>query len=182
MPLTSEQARLRAPISAWKQSLGVMPVDQVGAHLLRVVDSIGKSLVEAPGKRKTIVAIGSGWLLDTPVPPPQIGRDIRREWYAAIRSLALADASYYVIDPRGVGASRQLAAQGLARETGGHAFVNTNDLEGAAERILNEASHFYVVRVGDPPVGRKQDLRDLDVRSKRRDVTIRVRRALPGGA
>jgi VWFA-related protein len=183
MPLTSDQARLRARIDDWRMSFGVMPVDRVGEHLLRVVDSVGRSMAEVPGKRKTIVAIGSGWLLDTPVPPGQIGgRDLRREWDDAIRSLAVADAAYYVIDPRGVGASRIVAGQGFASETGGHAFLNTNDLEGAADRILAEAAHYYVIRVEDPPVGRTSRLRELDVRSKRDGVTVRSRRAIPGGS
>jgi hypothetical protein len=58
--------------------------------------------------------------------------------------------------------------------------VNTNDLEGAAERILAEAANFYVVRIADPPVGRKLQLRDLEVRTSRKDVTIRARRAISG--
>lgn len=183
MPLTSDQARLRARIDDWRMSFGVMTVDRVGEHLLRVVDSIARSVAEAPGKRKTIVAIGSGWLLDTPVPPAQIGaRDLRREWDDAIHSLAVADAAYYVIDPRGVGGSRIVAGQGFASETGGHAFVNTNDLEGAADRILAEAAHYYVIRVEDPPVGRTSKLREVDVRSKRDGVTVRSRRAIPGGS
>jgi len=182
MELTSDPARLRRRIDSLRQSLGVIAVDQLGEHLLRTVDALARSLIEAPGKRKTIVGIGSAWLLDTPVPPAGMGRDLRREWFDALRSLALADASFYVIDPRGVGASRQIAAQGFARETGGHAFVNTNDLDGAADRILREAANYYVVRVGDPPVGRKSQLRDLDVRTSRKDVTIRARRAIPGGS
>lgn len=183
MPLTTDQARLRARIDAWRMPLGITTVDRVGEQLLRVVDSIARSMTEVPGKRKTIVAIGSGWLLDTPVPPGQIGgRDLRREWDAAIHSLAVADAAYYVIDPRGVGASRIVAGQGFANETGGHAFTNTNDLEGAVDRILAEAAHYYVIRVEDPPVGRTSKLREIDVRSKRDGLTVRSRRAIPGGS
>ena len=181
MPLTSDPSRLRSRIDDWRMSLGVITIDRLGEQLLRVVDAVARSLIEVPGKRKTIVAIGSGWLLDTPVPPAQIGRNLRREWDDAIRSLAVADASYYVIDPRGVGASRPRAGEGFAREAGGYAFVNTNDLNGAADRILREAGHYYLVRVGDPPVGQKSPLRELDVRSTRKGITIHARRAIPGG-
>lgn len=183
MPLTADQARLRARIEAWRMPLGVTTVDRVGEQLLRVVDSIARSLTEVPGKRKTIVAIGSGWLLDTPIPPAQLGaRDLRREWDDAVRSLAVSDTAYYVIDPRGVGATRIAAGDGFASETGGHAFTNTNDLDGAADRILAEAAHYYVIRVEDPPVGRTSKLREIDVRSKRDGVTVRSRRAIPGGS
>jgi len=50
----------------------------------------------------------------------------------------------------------------------------------AAERIMREAGSYYVIRVADPPVGRKANLRELDVRVLRRGVTVRARRAIPG--
>ena len=180
MELTDDPTRLRRQVDALRQSLGVMPIDTLGAHLLRAVSGIARSVSEAPGERKTIVAIGSGWLLDTPVPLPQLARDVRQEWNEALRALDLADATYYVIDPQGVGSSRQPGADGLARETGGHAFLNTNDLDGAVDRILREAGHYYVIRVGDPPVGRSSPLRELDVRGKRSGVTVRAPRVIRG--
>ena len=182
MELTADAARLRRRIDALRQSLGVIPVDRLGQHLLSAVDSVARSLREVPGKRKAIVAIGSGWLLDTPVPIAGTGIDLRREWFAALRSLAVADATYYVIDPRGVGASRQIATEGLAHEAGGHAFVNTNDLEGPVDRVLRETGNYYLIRVGDPPVGQKSELRELDVRAQRPGITVRARRSIPGGA
>lgn len=183
MELTPDAARLRAQIDRFRQSLGVTPIDRLGEQLLAKVAGIAQAIVEAPESRKVIVGIGSGWLLDTPIPPAGIGGgpSLRDEWFAATRALALAHAPYYVIDPGGVGASRQVGTQGLARETGGHAFLNTNDLDGAAERILREAANYYVIRVGDPPVGRKAVMRELDVRALRKGVTVRARRGIPGG-
>jgi hypothetical protein len=49
------------------------------------------------------------------------------------------------------------------------------------DRVLREIDNYYVISVGDPPVGRGTAVRELDVRSLRRDVTIRARRAIPGG-
>jgi hypothetical protein len=69
---------------------------------------------------------------------------------------------------------------GFARETGGHAFVNSNDLRAAADRILEELDNHYVIEIGDPPVLRKSDLREVDVRTSRKDVTVRARRWIPG--
>ena len=78
--------------------------------------------------------------------------------------------------------SRALSgSSGFARETGGYAFANTNDVDGAVERIMREAGFYYVIGIADPPVGRKADLRELDVRVLRRGVTVRARRAIPGG-
>lgn len=182
MELTADAARVRSQIDRFRQSLGVTPVDRLGQQLLSKIAFIGQSLVEAPEGRKILVAIGSAWLLDTPVPPGDIGGglNLREEWFAATRALALAHMPYYVIDPGGVGASRRVGSHGLAREAGGHPFINTNDLVGAADKILREADSYYVIRVGDPPVGRKAVMRELDVRTERRGVTVRARRGIPG--
>ena len=69
---------------------------------------------------------------------------------------------------------------GFARETGGHAFTNTNDFDGVVDRIRGEASTYYMVRVTDPPARRKAPLREVEVRSPRRDITIRARRGIHG--
>jgi VWFA-related protein len=183
MELTADAARLRSQIDRFRQALGVTPVDRLGEQLLAKIASIGQSLIEAPEGRRILVAIGSSWLLDTPIPPSGIsgGLNLKEEWFAATRALALTHMPYYVIDPRGVGFSRQVGSAGLAREAGGHAFINTNDLDGAADRILREADNYYVIRVADPPVGRKAVMRELEVKTKRDGVTLRARRGIPGG-
>ncbi len=59
--------------------------------------------------------------------------------------------------------------------------MNTNDLGGAAARILKELGTYYVLSVEDPPIGRKADLRELEIKVLRRGVTARARRGiLPG--
>ena len=154
-------------------------VDDAGEHVLKRITGISRQLAEAPGGRKAIVAFGSGWLFDTPIPPPQVQRDLRREWIDAMRATASAHVSVYVIDPAGVG-TRPVndGTSGFARETGGLAFINTNDLRGAADRIFRELGNYYVLSVQDPPIGKKGDLRELDVRILRRGVTPRARRAI----
>jgi len=176
-----DASRLLRRIDAHRPSTGVMPVDQLGAHLLGTVAVLARQLAEAPEQRKTIVAIGSGWLLDTPVPPPQIAREVRREWFDAVRALAVSSSTYYVIDPGGVGGSRSTGSAGFARETGGQAFTNTNDLNGAVDRILREADHYYVIGVSDPPVGRTASVRELEIKVLRKGITVRARRSIAGG-
>jgi VWFA-related protein len=180
MESTSDQARLRKAIDAYDVRLsGVNRIDQLGQHVLKTVASISRQLVEAADQRKTIVAIGSGWLFDRPIPPPQVGQSLLPEWLDAMRIMALANVNLYVIDPAGVGNRRvDGGATGFARETGGHAYLNTNDLNAAADRILRETTSYYMIGVGDPPVG-GTGLREMDVRVLRRGVTIRARRAVP---
>lgn len=182
MPTTDDRAKLSRAIDAYSvRATAVMRSDTLGRHVLDTLASVSASLIEAPGRRKTIVAIGSGWLFDRPLPPPQAGHDLFPEWVRAMRQMALSHVNLYVIDPSGVGMSRVDGGQeGFARETGGQLFQNTNDLRGTVDRILRESASFYLVDVPDPPVGGKADLRPLELKSLRKGVTLRARHAIGG--
>jgi VWFA-related protein len=182
MESTDDRTRLLKTIGTVNlQPAAVLRLDLLGEHVLETIASLSRQLSEAPGARKTIVGIGAAWLFDTPIPPPTLGRELRAEWTAAMRATASADAHLYVIDPSGVGASPPTnGSSGFARETGGHAFRNTNNYNGAVDRIMREAWSYYVITVADPPVRRTSDLRELDVRVLRRGVTVRTRRAILG--
>jgi len=180
--VTSDSSRLLRRIESYNQTAAFVTADHIGTQVLTTVAALSREVSETPERRKAIVAIGSGWLLDAPIPPPQVGAEVRREWLDAVRAMATADVNFYVIDPGGVGTTRVgMGKDGFARDAGGHAFVNTNDLPGAVDQILREGQNYYVVTVGDPPVGRNAPVRELDVRSLRRNVTVRARRAIPGG-
>jgi VWFA-related protein len=181
MESTDDRPRLLRSIDSYNLlATTVQRLDSLGEHVLETITSLSRQLVEQPG-RKTIVGIGAGWLFDTPIPPPTLGRELRAEWTDAMRATASADAHLYVIDPSGVGASPPTrGSSGFARETGGHAFQNTNDYNGAVDRIMREAWSYYVITVADPPVRLTSDLRELDVRPVRRGVTVRARRAILG--
>jgi len=180
---TGDRARLLRSLDAYNvRATAIMRVDTLSEHVLETISSVSRQVAEARAHRKAIVAIGPAWLFDTPIPPPTIGRDLRREWTDAMRAMAFANVTLYVIDPGGVGGSRvNGGASGFARETGGFTFSNTNDLNDAADRIMRETGTYYVIDVADPPVGRKSELRELDVRMLRRGVSVRARRAIPGG-
>jgi VWFA-related protein len=182
MIATDDKAVLLKAIADYHQRGFPMRLDDAGVHVLKTVTALSRQLAEAPGGRKAIVAIGTGWLFDTPIPAFPVSRDLRPEWVDAMRATAAAHASLYVIDPAGVGSRRATGgSSGFARETGGHAFMNTNDLNGAVDRILRELATYYVLSVEDPPFGRKDDLREVEIKVHRRDVTARARRGiLPG--
>ena len=157
-------------------------MDRLGEHVLSNLAALSRQMVEAGGQRKTIVALGSGWLFDRPIPPAAVGMEPRKEWIAAMQAMAVANVGLYVIDPGGVSIARaDGGTSGFARETGGVAFIATNDLNGAADKIMREAAHYYMLGVGDPPVGRGADLREIDVKVLRRGVTVRARHLITGG-
>jgi hypothetical protein len=162
------------------QASGVTPFDVLGARVLTTLTGVARRLESIPNRRKAIVAIGTAWLFDTPLPPTNVGRSLHDEWIAAMRALASANAVMYLIEPSGVGPSPTYSGSGFARETGGHAFVNTNDLTGAADRILREANSYYLFDVRDPPIRRTADLRALDVRVRRPGTSVRARKAVLG--
>jgi VWFA-related protein len=180
MKSTSDRAELLSAIDKYHVRSVPIPLADISRHVLQTVTTLSRQMAEAPGGRKAIVAIGAGWLFDTPIVPSHLGRDLRPEWVDAMRATALAHVSLYVIDPAGVG-MRPVSggSSGFARETGGHAFMNTNDVAGAADRILRELANYYVLSVEDPPVGRKADLREVEVKVLRKGVAVRARRGIP---
>jgi VWFA-related protein len=179
---TGDPARLLQAIDSYRVQGIPFRIEDAGEHVLRLLTAIARQLTELPGRRKAIVAIGAAWLFDTPLPPPSL-RDLHDEWLAAMRAMAAANASLYVIDPVGLRPTRGLTYggdSGFANQTGGYAFVNTNDPGAAAERIFDEAGTYYVLRMADPPVQRTADLRKVEVKVSRKDVTVRARRGIPG--
>ena len=184
MESTDDKARLLRMIDgAPLQAAGTIPIDRLGEHVLQTVSALSRQMAEASDRRKTIVAIGSGWLFDRPIPPPAVGMDPRKEWVAAMQAMAASNVNLYVIDPGGLGArSADSGGASWARETGGLAFINSNDISGAVDRILAESANYYLLGVGDPPVGRGAELRDVDVRVLRRGVTVRARKTIVGGS
>ena len=179
---TSDRARLIRTIDSYNiRATGVLPFDTLGAQVFEMVGNLARQLGAADDRRKTIVGIGSGWLFDRPIPLPQVGRDLRPEWTDAMRALSNANANFYVLDPGGVGSAPAVGGSGgFAREAGGFAFLNSNDSARAADRIMREASTYYLIGVTDPPIQRKADLRQLDVKIARRGVTVRARRMVSG--
>ena len=183
MESTDDRQRLLRAIDSYNSLVtGVWRIDVLGQHVLKTIGTLARQTAGGPYGRKVIVGIGAGWVFDTPIPAPTVGRDLRPEWTEAMRTMAAANAALYVIEPGGVGAAPFAFSgdSGLAAETGGHAFMNTNDLAGAADRIMREAANYYLITVADPPVQRNAELRDLEVKSLRDGVTVRARRAVPG--
>ena len=161
---------------------GFMRPDDLGAQVLRTIAAVSRQLMESGGRKRTIVGLGSGWLFDTPLPPAMSsGRELGPEWVDAMRAMSAANVTLYAIDPGGVGRTRFPGGDsGFARETGGFAFLSTNDMKGAAAQIMDEASTYYILGINDPPMFRTAPLREVDVRVKRRGVTVRARRAIAG--
>ena len=180
--MTADVAAIRQRIDRFNaRATAPFRAEDLAAQVFSTLTTLAQQVAEAPGHRKTLITIGPAWVFDTPVPPAGYSRDLQKEWTAALRALASANVAVYVLDPGGVGISRATSGSaGLARDTGGHAFTNTNDLAGAVDRIMREAASYYILRFEDPPFFRTAPLRKVEVRSTRRDVSIRARQLIPG--
>jgi VWFA-related protein len=184
MELGGDRARLRQAIDHYNvRATGVWRTDTLGEHVLGTLAGLAGQLAEAGDQRKYIVAIGRGDVFDRPLPPPNAGHDLLPEWVHTMRVMALSNTALYVIDSATLGARRMAdnGETGLAKATGGHAFLGINDLNGAADRILREAATYYLIGLKSPPVGREADLRELEIKVKRRGVTVHSREAVSGG-
>jgi VWFA-related protein len=177
-----ERAELASVIDRYSPQGFPFRLDDIGQHVLTTVAALAAGFPEASDVRHAIVGIGAGWLFDTPMPPPGV-RDLEAEWRAAMRAMAASHTSLYVIDPGGIEVRRPggyAGSSGFARETGGHAFLNTNDLAAAAARIWAEAGTYYMLAMEDPPVQRTAELREVEVRVLRKGVTARARKGIKG--
>ena len=179
---TDDSAALLRTIDSISMPTGqpfVQP-DHLGGHVLDTLKAIAQQIGESAAERKTIVGIGAGWLFDTPIPPVVGGQHLDRAMTDAARAMIVGHTTLYVVDPGGVGmAPIPGGRHGFARDMGGHAFTNTNDLAGAVTRILAEMDHYYTITVKDPPVAHAE-LRAVDVRVKRKGVQVRAKRFLRG--
>ena len=119
-------------------------------------------------------------------------------WFDALRALAAANVSVYVVDPLGLpsagpgvssagptspGFAAAMAngalspgdsAISFAQETGGVAFVRTNRFDRAVEQIWREAGEYYLLGYEPPVIDGKPHR--IDVRVKRRGAQVRARR------
>ena len=179
---TNDRAELLRAVDRYNvRATGVMRPDMLSEQVLKTIASVSQQMSESGTRRRIVVGIGSGWVFDTPIPPPMVGREMGPEWVEAMRAMASANVTLYVIDPAGVGRTRfPSGSTGFARETGGHAFMSTNDMRAVADQIMTEASTYYILEIADPPMFRTAPLREIEVRVKRGGVTARARRAVLG--
>jgi VWFA-related protein len=183
MESTGDRAPLLHAIEAYNvRATGVIRPDDLGAHVLQTMTSLAEQLAKAGDQRKTILAIGRSDFFDRPI-PARYGRDLKPEWTAAMRAMAQANAALYVIDSTVLGARflPDAGEAGFAHATGGQAFIGLNDLDGAADKVLAEASNYYLIGVKAPPVGKTAELRDIQIKIKRHGITVRTREAVSGG-
>ena len=208
---TNSQSRLLAAIEKFtgqkpRRGQAVdMELAVKAENSLRTLGATAEFLGNVRGRRKAVVWFAEGveYDIDSVIDRPYASR-IRDEMLATIGAATRVGASFYGIDPRGVGAGLDEAvditsldadfqkASGMAAvmdetrraqnflrtmstETGGFAVVNQNDLNGAFARIIQENSSYYLI--GYYPTNDKRDgkFRKVMVRVKRPGLQVKYR-------
>jgi hypothetical protein len=165
------------------------------------------------GRRKALVLFSEGIDYDIHDPfVNRDATTIIDSTQSAIAAATRANVAFYGVDVRGLGAGFETQSEiasfpadaslgltssalhnetrlgqdslrVLSEETGGFAVVNTNDVPGAFERLVQENSSYYVL--GYYPTNDRRDgrFRRIEVKVNRPGVTVRARRgyAAPRG-
>jgi VWFA-related protein len=142
--------------------------------VLKAVARIAKQLEPVDHRRKTIICLGLTSVCD--VEQPRLGsyNVVWQSWVAALAATARANVSVYMVDPTGVSQRSGVTGVGLVQLTGGERFANSNDFGRAAHSIWEQVSRYYLL--GYWPSPDKRELHSIDVKVKRKDVHLRVRR------
>jgi VWFA-related protein len=138
---------------------------------LRRVADLARQLESDDHRRKAIVCIGAPVVCNLDEPSSSSARPRHwSSWVDAINAAAKANVSVYGIIP----GRAMLRGGGLADLTGGEVFATMYDVGPAIDRILQDASNYYVL--GYWPTGKSREVHSIDVKVAKRDTKVRVRR------
>jgi len=105
------------------------------------ITEISRFISSNTAKRKIIACIGSPLICDIPEPTYSAPRQFERAWLGATAEAALANVAVYSLIPGAV----PLRTSAMAEATGGEVLNSTYDMGPPIERILQDASNYYVL-------------------------------------
>ena len=169
-------------------------------QMLRTLEEWAEWMGSLDTRREAIILVGQGIDYDTTDlfgHPDAIA--LLDETTQAARAAARHDVTVYAIDPRGLPTgepssipTRHLVAENpfssdewrakqslhrLTEESGGFAFINSNQFGQAFERIVRDNSAYYLLGYRPPRETPDDELHQIRVRVNRSDVVVRARRS-----
>jgi VWFA-related protein len=177
---TTSKSALTAAIDKYKPSLGEgswLPGDK-GRHALSMLGLLSEQIAKSPHRRKIVVVIGSPWLFVPHTGSAQPDLSQSPEWLDAVRSTSRNNVAIYMVDPAGLQENPNQFrewADSFTEQTGGAAWTNSNNFDGAATRIWRESASFYLLGYAAPITD--QRIHAIDVKVSRKGVTVRARKA-----
>ncbi|MGB7023505.1 MAG: VWA domain-containing protein [Candidatus Acidiferrales bacterium] len=167
-----------------KNSVAFFSVDRI-AMTLDALNAIARHVEGLPGRKSLIWVVGDvpigfhfdnrGTALLTPM--EKFSRDPIMQ---TEQLLADADVALYPVDARGLmtenpGWSNVLAMQDLAKQTGGRAFYNTNDIMTSIQRAVADGDNSYVLGYYPDHSDWKGEFRKLKVKVDKQGLKVRAR-------
>lgn len=138
--------------------------------LTRVAE-LSRQLEADDHRRKVIVCVGAPVVCNLDEPASSSVRPHHwSSWVAAVSASAKANVSVYGIIP----GRTILRGGGLAELTGGEVFATMYDIGPAIDRILSDASSYYML--GYWPTGKSREIHSIDVKVARRGLKVHARR------
>jgi len=162
----SNDARIRDyrggawPFASWSTTGDML--DRV-AQISRLVSS-------NTAKRKIIVCIGSPLICDIQEPPYSAPRSFERAWLGAVSEAATANVAVYSLIP----GSSPLRGIDIAESTGGAVLASTYDMGPPIDRILQDASNYYVL--GYWPVSESGAPHRIEVKVRAKGAKVHARK------
>jgi len=146
-------------------------------HGLEMIGSLARQLSSVRHRRKVLVFIGSASMF-SPSDDSTFsdrGRALHPQYFDAIRITGEENVTVYVIDPEGFGNGIGAYDESFAEQTGGQAWVNTNNFDRAVNQIWQESGSYYLLGYR-PPINDHR-LHKIEVKVNLPNTTVRARKA-----
>jgi hypothetical protein len=141
------------------------------SETLTRVAAVSRQLEGDDHRRKVIVCVGAPVVCNLDEPTSGSVRPRHwSSWVDAVTAAAKANVSVYAIIP----GHMPLRGGGLADLTGGEVFATMYDVGPAIDRILRDASSYYML--GYWPAGKSREVHSIDVKVARRGLKVHARR------
>jgi len=134
------------------------------------IAEISRLVSSNTAKRKIIVCIGSPFICDIQEPSYSAPRTFERAWVGAISEAALANVAVYSLIP----GRSPMRGEGVAESTGGEVLASTYDMGPAIDRVLQDASNYYVL--GYWPVSESGAPHRIEVKVRAKGAKVHARK------
>jgi VWFA-related protein len=205
IPLYDMDMGVGANLDAWLGELTFDLVDHFAAdralRTVRLLESIANHLYRLPGRKNLIWVSGSfpSWIRANSITfetrPGSAKTDMSREIERAIRAVTKANLAIYPVDARGLIAPQEYNADRAAiryksgwpdsttfqnmrvwaERTGGRAYYNTNDLQGALQQASDDRKASYLLGYYPSHTSWNGDFRKIKVSVARSNIQLRYR-------
>jgi VWFA-related protein len=188
---TSDKARLLA--AAERVQPGFPPHLYYYRSSLSTLSRLSDYLAQVPLRKKAIVWLGIGVPLDTDgisniklssfgttMEGAEATQSLWNGFRRAIDRAQRGNVAIYGISPAGLSADSSYrhfneSLQAMASNTGGRAFIETNDVKPGIAKVLQETGNYYLVGYSPTPRGPDGSYRRVEVKTLRSDLDVRSR-------